>query len=89
MSSRDGERDRRQNDMARIIEDAEEGIHGRLDDPDTPLETGPIERGRVDGGPTGEREGGYRQPESGSRIALIVGVVIAVIVVALLVIFLR
>ena len=84
MTSRDGEKER-----ARIIEAAEEGAHGRLDDPDTPLETGPIERGPVDAGPTGEREGGYRQPESGSRIALIVGVVIAVIVVGLLVIFLR
>ena len=75
--------------MAAAIEDAEEGLHGRLDDPDTPPETGPLERGRVDGGPTGAREGGYREPESGSRIALIVGIVIAVIVVALLVIFLQ
>ena len=75
--------------MASAIEDAEEGLHGRLDDPRTPPETGPIERGPVDAGPTGEREDGYREPESGSRIALIVGVVIAVIVVALLVIFLR
>jgi len=89
MASRDGDKERRQKDMARIIEDAEEGAHGRLDDPDTPLETGPIERGHVDAGPTGEREGGYRQPESASRIAFIVGIVIAVIVVALLVIFLR
>lgn len=89
MTSRDGEKNRRDQEKARVIEDAEEGLHGRLDDPDTPLETGPIERGRVDAGPTGEREGGYRQPESGSRIALIVGIVVAVIVVALLVIFLR
>jgi hypothetical protein len=74
--------------MARVIEDAEEGLHGRLDDADTAPETGPIERGPVDAGPTGAREGGYRQPESGSRIALIVGIVIAVIVVALLVLFL-
>lgn len=87
MTNRD-EASRRQ-ETARIIEEAEEGLHGRLDDPDTPLETGPIERGRVDGGPTAERADGFRQPESGSRIALIVGVVIAVIVVALLVIFLR
>jgi hypothetical protein len=76
-------------EKARVIEEAEEGLHGRLDDPDTPLETGPIERGPVDAGPTGEREAGYREPESGSRIALIVGIVIAVIVVALLIIFLR
>ena len=75
--------------MAAAIEDAEEGLHGRLDDPDTPRETGPLERGRVDGGPTGSREGGFREPESGSRIALIVGIVIAVIVVALLVVFLQ
>lgn len=87
MTNRDEEQRRRE--MARVIEDAEDGLHGRLDDPDAPLETGPIERGRVDAGPTGEREGGYREPESGSRIALIVGIVIAVIVVALLVIFLR
>ena len=79
----------RQRDMARVIEDAEDGLHGRLDDADTPPETGPIERGRVDAGPTGEREGGYRQAESGSRIALVVGIVIAVIVVALLVLFLQ
>jgi hypothetical protein len=69
MSSRDGEKEPRQKDMARVIEDAEKGAHGRLDDPDTPIETGPIERGHVDAGPTGEREGSYRQPESGSRIA--------------------
>ncbi|MBN9021094.1 MAG: hypothetical protein J0H08_03180 [Rhizobiales bacterium] len=75
--------------MAAAIEDAEEGLHGRLDDPDTPPETGPLERGRVDGGPTAERAGGYREPESGSRIALIVGIVIAVIVVVLLIVFLQ
>jgi hypothetical protein len=79
----------RQRDMARAIEDAEDGLHGRLDDADTPLETGPIERGAVDAGPTAEREGGYRQAESGSRIALVVGIVIAVIVVALLVLYLQ
>jgi hypothetical protein len=85
-SGKDGRRER---EMARVEEDAEEGLHGRLDDPDTPPETGPIERGRVDAGPTGEREGGFRQAESGSRIALVVGIVIAVIVVALLVLFLQ
>jgi hypothetical protein len=83
------EEQKRQEEMARVAEEAEEGLHGRLDDPGTPAETGPIERGPVDAGPTGEREGGYREPESGSRIALIVGVVIAVIVVVLLIIFLR
>jgi len=88
MADRDSE-NRRARETARVIEDAEEGPHGRLDDPEAPPELGPIERGRVDAGPTGGREGGYREPESGSRIALIVGVVIAVIVVALLVIFLR
>jgi len=88
MASRENQ-DRRDAEMARVIEDAEEGLHGRLDDPNTPLEHGPIERGRVDAGPTGERQGGYREPESGSRIALIVGIVIAVIVVALLVLFLQ
>ncbi len=76
-------------DTARIVEEAEEGLHGRLDDPGTPPETGPIERGPVDAGPTGLREDGYREPESGSRIALIVGIVLAVIVIALLVIFLQ
>ena len=81
--------DQDKRDMARIIEDAEDGLHGRLDDPDTPLETGPIERGRVDAGPTGDREGGYREPEPGSRIALILGIVIAVIVVVLLVLYLQ
>ena len=81
--------DQDKRDMARIIEDAEDGLHGRLDDHDTPLETGPIERGRVDAGPTGDREGGYREPEHGSRIALILGIVIAVIVVVLLVLYLQ
>lgn len=89
MASQDDEKNRRNREMARVIEDAEEGLHGRLDDPDTRPESGPIERGPVDAGPTGERAGGYRQPESGSRIALIVGIVIAVIVIALLVLYLR
>ena len=40
------------------------------------LDTGPIERGRVDGGPTRQREGGYRQPESGNRIKWIGGIAI-------------
>lgn len=76
-------------DLARVIEDAEDGLHGRLDDPHTPPETGPIERGRVDGGPTAERADGFREPEPGSRIALILGIVIAVIIVVLLVLYLQ
>ena len=70
-------------EAVRIAEEAEEGLHGRLDDPDAPLETGPVERGRVDAGPTGEREGGYRQPESGSRIMTVVAIVLVVIAAGL------
>lgn len=68
-------------EVKRIVEEAEEGMHGRIDDPGAPLDTGPIERGRVDGGPTGQREGGYRQPESGNRIMWIGGIAIVVIVI--------
>jgi hypothetical protein len=72
-----------------MAEEAAEGIHGRLDDPEAPPETGPVERGRVDAGPTGEREDGYREAESGSRIVLIAGIAVAVIVVVLALAFFR
>ncbi|MCB1488100.1 MAG: hypothetical protein KDJ88_11660 [Bauldia sp.] len=78
MASEDGP-DRDQ--VKRIVEEAEEGLHERLDDPGAPLEEGPIERGRVDAGPTGQRDGGYRQPESGNRIMWIGGIAIVVIVI--------
>jgi hypothetical protein len=68
-----------------LIEDAEEGLHGRLDDPNTPLETGPIERGRVDADPTGAREAGYREAESTSQIGRIGLLAIAVILAVLIV----
>ncbi len=74
-------------EVKRIVEEAEEGRHERIDDPGAPLELGPIERGRVDAGPTGQREGGYREPESGSRIMLIAGAAAAIIVLVLLVAF--
>ena len=78
MSAEEGpERDQ----VKRIVEEAEEGRHGRLDDPGTPLERGPIERGRVDAGPTGQRGDGFRQSESGNRILWIGGVAIVVIVI--------
>ncbi|KAB2874500.1 MAG: hypothetical protein F9K43_04255 [Bauldia sp.] len=76
-------------EMARVTEDAEAGMHGRLDDPEAPPETGPIERGRVDAGPTGNREGGYRQAESGRRILIIAGVAILIILVVLAVAYFR
>lgn len=76
-------------EMARVGEDAEEGRHGRLDDPEAPPETGPIERGRVDAGPTGEREGGYREAQAGMRIYVIAGVAILIILVVLAVAYLR
>ena len=72
-------------EVKRIVEEAEEGRHGRIDDPGAPLESGPIERGRVDAGPTGQREGGYREPESSSRIMLIAGAAVAIIVLVVLV----
>ena len=72
------------NEAARIIEDAEEGLHGRLDDPNTPPEVGPVERGRVDAGPTGERDG-YREPESSRQIMLIGGIAVVVILVVLVI----
>jgi hypothetical protein len=75
--------------LGRMAEEAAEGIHGRLDDPEAPPETGPVERGRVDAGPTGEREDGYREAESGSRIVLIAGIAVAVIVVVLALAFFR
>lgn len=68
-------------EVKRIVEEAEEGMHGRIDDPGAPLDTGPIERGHVDGGPTGEREGGYREPESSRRIMWIGGIAIVAIVI--------
>jgi hypothetical protein len=71
-------------DLRRVVEDAEEGIHGRLGDPGAPPEIGPIQRGEVDAGPTGEREGGYRRAESGRTIAIVGGVVIAAIFVGIL-----
>lgn len=78
-----GQRKPTDREAVRIAEEAEEGLHGRLDDPDAPLETGAIERGRVDAGPTGEREGGYRQAEPGSRIMTVVAIVLIVIAVGL------
>jgi hypothetical protein len=83
------DRDGRNKPDPKIIEDAAEGPHGRLDDPNTPPETGPIERGRVDGGPTGSRQAGYRQAESlggVGRIGLVgLAVILAVLVIAFVV----
>jgi hypothetical protein len=78
MASRPGK-----DEMARVTEDAEDGLHGRLDDPGSRPELGPIERGPVDAGPTGEREGGYRQAESGFRIAVIGGAILIIMAVVL------
>lgn len=66
-----------------IVEDAAEGRHGRIDAPGSPPESGPIERGDVDAGPTGERAGGYRMAEPGSRIMTIVAIVLALIAIGL------
>ncbi|HMN86399.1 MAG TPA: hypothetical protein PKA74_10475 [Bauldia sp.] len=76
-------------DLRRVSEEAAEGLHERLDDPEAPLEAGPIERGRVDAGPTGEREGGYRQAESGLQIVWIGGAALIIIVAILAIAFLR
>ena len=77
--------DKGNEEIKRVTEDAEEGLHGRVDDPDTPPETGPIEAGRVDAGPTGLRDDGIRRPESGNRIVLIGGAALVVIVLVVLV----
>ncbi|WP_421725833.1 hypothetical protein [Bauldia sp.] len=77
--------DKGNEEIKRVTEDAEEGLHGRVDDPDTPPETGPIEAGPVDAGPTGLRDDGIRRPESGNRIVLIGGTALVVIVVVILV----
>lgn len=70
-----------------LIEDAEEGLHGRIDDPNTPPETGPVERGRVDADPTGAREAGYREAESTSQIGRIGLLAFAVILAVLIIAF--
>lgn len=75
----------KKDEIKRIIEEAEEGRHDRLDDPGAPPETGPIERGRVDGGPTAQRDDGIRQAEPGNRIMMIAGVAVVIIVLVVLV----
>ena len=54
--------DGRKDEVKRIIEEAEEGPHGTIGDPAAPPQTGPIEEGRVDAGPTGQREDGFLRP---------------------------
>ncbi len=72
-------------EVKRIVEEAEEGAHGTIGDPAAPPETGPIEEGRVDAGPTGQREDGFREAESSNRIMIIAAVALAVIVIVVLI----
>ena len=77
--------DGRKDEVKRIIEESEEGPHGTIGDPAAPLETGPIEEGRVDAGPTGQREDGFRQAESSNRIMIIAGVAVVIIILVVLI----
>jgi hypothetical protein len=72
-------------EVKRIVEEAEEGPHGTIGAPDARPETGPIEEGRVDAGPTGQREDGFRQAESSNRVFVIAAVALAVIVIVVLI----
>jgi hypothetical protein len=77
--------DGRNDEVKRIIEEAEEGAHGTIGDPAAPPETGPIEEGRVDAGPTGQREDGFREAESSNRIMLIAGIAVVIIILVVLI----
>jgi hypothetical protein len=77
--------DGRKDEVKRIIEEAEEGAHGTIGEPAAPPETGPIEEGRVDAGPTGQREDGFRQAESSNRIMIIAGVAVVAIILVVLI----
>ena len=70
-------------EIRRAIEGEEEGESVRIGDPEGRPEPGEITLGRVDAGPTGEREGGYREATSARRIA-IVGIIVIVVIAAVL-----
>jgi hypothetical protein len=71
-------------ELRRAIEDEEqEGESIPIGDPEGRPEPGEITVGRVDAGPTGEHEAGYREATPARRIA-IVGIIVLVIIAAVL-----
>jgi len=69
-------------ELRSAIEDDEEGGARRIGDPGGRPEPGEIVVGRVDAGPTGEREGGYREATPARRIAMVaIGVIIVIVAV--------
>ena len=72
----------------RAYEESAEGEARKIGEPRGRPEPGEIVAGRVDAGPTGEREAGYRQAEPANRIMIGAGIVIGLIVIVLAVLFL-
>jgi hypothetical protein len=70
-------------ELRRAIEAEEEGESARIGDPEGRPEPGEITIGRVDSGPTGEREGGYREATPARRI-ITVGIIVIVVIAAVL-----
>jgi hypothetical protein len=73
----------------RAFEQSEEGDAQKIGEPRGVPEPGEIVVGPVDAGPTGDRDGGYREATSGGRILAIVAGVLIVIAAVLALVLLR